>query len=368
MDEGAMLQRESSIGAMASQQPAQEAEILLEQWLRESDRTRARAVMETLVCHHAEPLIRRIVGFKLDSARNSYEQGSHRADVEDVCSTALYNLLARLERVKCGDNEPAVRNFTGYAAVTAYNACNEYFRARKPAWVRLSMKLRYLTTHEPQFGLWQTEQGQDVCGFARDNGREANRDIAHLSEACKRLWQSEDPRRLGFSELVQAILVAAGAPLVFDDLVNVVSEWSDVKETRVQSLDEERGERAQRWELVGEEPLAETRLSARQYMQRLWTEICDLPLEHRRALLLNLEDSAGGDIQLFDFLGIASIRQIAVAVEMDASAFAELWKKLPLDDVSIGRELGIGRQDVANRRSSARKRLARRMKEFERGN
>jgi DNA-directed RNA polymerase specialized sigma24 family protein len=363
-----MLQRESGIWAMASQQPAQEAEALLEQWLGESDRTQARALMDTLVCHHAEPLIRRIVSFKLDSTRNSQDRGNHRADVEDVCSTALYNLLARLERVKGGDNEPAVRNFTGYAAVTAYNACNEYFRAKKPAWVRLSMKLRYLATHEPKFGLWQTVRGQDVCGFGRDNGREANRDIVHLSEACKRLWQSEDPRRLSFSELVEAILAAAGAPLVFDDLVNVVSEWSDVRETRLQSLDEERGEGDQRWELVDEDPPAETRLSARQYMQRLWNEICDLPLEHRRALLLNLEDSAGGDIQLFDFLGIAGIRQIAAAVEMGASAFAELWKRLPLDDASIGRELGISRQDVANRRSSARKRLARKMKEFERGN
>jgi DNA-directed RNA polymerase specialized sigma24 family protein len=353
---------------MASQQPAQEAESLLEQWFRESDRTEARALMETLVCQHAEPLIRRIVRFKLESARHAQDHRSQRADVDDVCSTALYNLLARLERVKGGDDEPEVRNFTGYAAVTAYNACNEYFRAKKPAWVRLSMKLRYLATHEPKFCLWQTVQGQDVCGFARDNGREANREIAHLSDACKKLWQREDPGRLSLSELVETILEAARAPLIFEDLVNVVSEWSGVRETRVQSLDEERGERARQWELVDQEPPAEARLTARQYMQHLWNEICDLPLEHRKALLFNLEDSAGGDIQLFDFLGIASIRQIAVAVEMDASAFAELWKRLPLDDASIGRELGISRQDVANRRSSARKRLARKMKEFERGN
>ncbi len=362
-----MLQTIERFRAMASQQPTQGAEILLEQWLQEIDRTRARALMETLVCDHAEPLIRRIVSFKLESSPSAQDHRAQRADVDDVCSTALYNLLARLDRVKGGDSEQAVRNFTGYAAVTAYNACNEYIRARKPAWVRLSMKLRYLATHEPKFGLWQTARGQDVCGFARDHGSEADRDIAHLSEACKKLWQSEDPRRLSFSELVEAILRAARAPLIFEDLVNVVSEWSDVKETRVQSLDEERGERARRWELAAAEPPAEARLSAGQYMQRLWAEICDLPLEHRKALLLNLEDGAGGDIQLFDFLGIANIRQIAAALEMGAPEFAELWKRLPLDDASIGRELGISRQDVANRRSSARKRLARKMKEFERG-
>jgi hypothetical protein len=80
--------------------------------------------------------------------------------------------------------------------------------------------------------------------------------------------------------------------------------------------------------------------------------------------LLNLNDSAGGDIQLFDWLGIASIREIALALEMDPDVFAELWKELPLEDARIARELGISRQDVVNRRSSARKRLARRMKEM----
>ena len=84
--------------------------------------------------------------------------------------------------------------------------------------------------------------------------------------------------------------------------------------------------------------------------------------------MLNLNDSAGGDIQLFDFLGIATIPQIAAALEMDPMEFAVLWKELPLDDARIARGLGVSRQDVANRRSSARKRLARRMQEREHGN
>jgi hypothetical protein len=133
-------------------------------------------------------------------------------------------------------------------------------------------------------------------------------------------------------------------------------------------LDEDRRGYAARWELADARPAADSRLSEQQYIQRLWKEICDLPIEHRKALLFNLQDSAGGDIQLFDFLGIASIPQIAAALEMEPMVFAELWNRLPLDDLSIGRELGLSRQDVANRRSSARKRLARKMKEFECGN
>lgn len=352
---------------MASQPSPQEAEGLLEQWFRENDPARARMMMETLVCRHAEPLIRRIVRFKLESPSDARGPGSRRADVEDVCGNALYSLLARLQRVKTGENEPAVRNFSGYAAVTAYNACNEYFRARKPEWVRLSMKLRYLVTHAPQFGLWQTADGNDVCGFARDRGRNAEIDTAQLREAGKGLWQTQDPGRLSLADLLAAILETAGAPLLLEHLVDVVAEWSGTKEVRTKSLDQDPTEDAPRWEPADNRPPAESRLTERQYIERLWKEICELPLEHRKALLFNLQDSAGGDIQLFDFLGIASIPQIAAAVEMAPPVFAELWKELPLDDVAIGRELGLSRQDVANRRSAARKRLARKMKEFEAG-
>ena len=352
---------------MASQQSPQEVDALLEQWFRESDPPRARMIMEQLVGFHAEPLIRRIVTFKLDSGGGA--RGSQRADVDDVCGTALYNLLARLHRIKSEESEPAaVRNFSGYAAVTAYNACNEFFRNKRPVWVSLSAKVRYLVTHAPQFALWQTAEGLEVCGFAGDRGRAPDRNTARLSEVCRKHWERQDPARLSLAQLVEAVLEASAAPLTFEHLVDAVAEWSGVQDARIQSLDEEPGEGGSRWEPADGRPAAESRLSERQYIDRLWKEICELPLEHRKALLFNLQDGAGGDIQLFEFLGIATLSQIAAAVEMAPLSFAELWKRLPLDDVSIGRELGLSRQDVANRRSAARKRLARKMKDFGGGN
>ncbi|HEV3332365.1 MAG TPA: hypothetical protein VG096_15350 [Bryobacteraceae bacterium] len=364
----AIIQTIDDSGGMPSQQSAQEADVLLEQWFAEGDAGRAQALMESLVCHHAEPLIRRIVSFKLALGGDPLDRRSHQADTDDVCGTALYNLLARLERIKSGDNEAAVRNFTGYAAVTAYNACHEYFRSRKPAWFRLSMKLRYLGTHAPKFAVWQTAEGRDVCGLARDRGREPDSDLGRLRKSCQKLWENQHPGAVSFPKLVEAIVGAAGAPLIFEDLVDAVADCLGIAEARVQSLDEDRGDDSPRWELPTADPPADARLRERQFIERLWKEICDLPLEHRKALLFNLQDSAGGDIQLFDFLGIATVAQIAAVVEMEPLAFAELWKRLPLDDTSIGRELGLSRQDVANRRSSARKRLARRMNELERGN
>ena len=347
---------------MTEPQPAVQPEAILEDWLRESDKERARVVLDRLVSSYAEPLIRRIVSFKLARSRDG--GGIQQADVNDVCGTALYNLLARLERLKNEEHRAPVRNFSGYVAVTAYNAANEYFRAKKPAWLSLSMKLRYLVTHSPRLALWETSEGQEVCGFAKSLGRGSAADMAALREARDRLRQSQDPSRLTTSDLAEAILKAAGGHMVFDSFVEVAADWSGVKEAQLQSLDEPAAEESKSWELEDTEASVETRLIGRRYMEQLWREICDLPATHRKALLLNLNDSAGGDIELFSHLGIASVGDIAKAVEMNAVEFAELWPELPLDDTRIAQKLGIGRQDVVNRRSAARKRLIRRMKDI----
>jgi DNA-directed RNA polymerase specialized sigma24 family protein len=360
-----VIQSLQTFQAMMEQAGSAQPETILDQWLREPDKVRAAALLDGLVSLYAGPLIRRIVGFKLTSLGSRVGGGIQRADVDDVCSNAFYQLLARLERLKSGERQPAVRNFSGYVAVTAYNACNEYFRSKKPAWLSLAMKLRYLMTHSPRLALWDTADGQEVCGFAHFHGRPPASDAATLGDARTEFRQSADPSRLSTSELAEAILHAADAPLIFDALVEIAADWSGLREAQVQSLEEDRDEEAKPWEqLQDAQATAETRLIGRHYMERLWAEICELPIPHRKALLLNLNDGAGGDIQLLVHLGVASVEQIAKALEMRPMEFAMLWNELPLDDARIARELGISRQDVVNRRSAARKRLVRRMKEI----
>jgi len=248
-----------------------------------------------------------------------------------------------------------MRDFTGYAAVTAYNACNSYFRARRPAWLSLSMKVRYAATHSPRFALWTTDEGAEVCGLATQKGQRPLGDAAALSQACDALRSRIDMSSLPVPELMEQIVKAARAPLVLESLVDRAAELSGADEERDQPLEEQRDTA----------PAIDAQLVQRNYIRTVWREIGALPLEHRRALLLNLNDAAGGDIRLFDALGIASVRQIAAILEMDPLEFARLWNDLPLDDARVAQFLGINRQDVANRRSTARKRLARRLQEAE---
>jgi DNA-binding CsgD family transcriptional regulator len=79
---------------------------------------------------------------------------------------------------------------------------------------------------------------------------------------------------------------------------------------------------------------------------------------------LNLRDQDGYGIDLFPYRGIASIRQIADALEISIEEFARMWNELPLDDATIADRLGITRQQVINLRKAARERLARNMRDF----
>jgi hypothetical protein len=337
-------------------------EDLLNRWLHETDEEKGREALRSLIALHAEPVVRRIVSFKLSGGATHRNYAKATVDVDDVCNDALRNLLSHLGVLKAGAQQTSVRNFGNYVAVTAFNACNEYFRENSPARYRLANKLRYLLTHSTNFALWETSSGKEVAGTAAMKGQESRADPAELGHAREILPKVGSG---SFIEIVLRIFRTTNTPLTFENLLDLVAHCADIQEARANWEDDDAAGTTRALEQIpGTEPGAEKTLVGRQYIARLWAEICELPMHQRGALLLNLRDSAGGDIQLFDWLGIATVRQIGDALEIEAEHFAQLWKELPLDDARVARELGIGRQDVINRRSSARKRLANRMKEY----
>ena len=74
-----------------------------------------------------------------------------------------------------------------------------------------------------------------------------------------------------------------------------------------------------------------------------------LPVRQRVALLLNLRDEHGGSaVAMLPILRIATIPQIAEALEMSDEELAILWNELPVEDAVIGKRLGATRQQVSN--------------------
>jgi hypothetical protein len=328
------------------------ADELLHQYAECPDPDRAESLLESLVVEHAQPGIRRIVRYKL-----AFQGMSEAQDVEDVSSEVLVELIGRLRAMKNGSGADSIGVFSGYTAVAAYHACNEYLRRKYPNRHRLKARLRYLLGAEKRFGIWEDETCEWVCGF----GKWIVERRAPLSGDRLQRWRdqlADLPRGRSTqhpAELVAAIFERVGGPLQFDELVSIVGQVWGVDDPPPAS------EAAAR-DLEAPEADPGTRLDLRRWMGELWAQIRDLPVAQRAALLLNLRSGTdGAAVALLPLTGVAGIREIAEVLDLPCDEFAALWNRLPLDDLAIAERLGVTRQRVINLRKSARERLTRRM-------
>lgn len=129
-------------------------------------------------------------------------------------------------------------------------------------------------------------------------------------------------------ELLTAIFNWTNAPVEIDLLTSICAEWWNVIDETVEidatSVNEKGEERAQ-FQLADSRPDVSTENERRDYLQRLWNEITDLPARQRAAVLLNLKDETGrGAIDLWLVVGVATVEKIAAALEMSTEKFAAL--------------------------------------------
>jgi len=324
---------------------------LLRQYAESDDPRQSEALLEALVVNHAQPGIRKIVRHKL-----AFQGAWESQDTEDVASEVLVELIGRLRAMKEGDAGATIGAFSGYTAVAAYHACNEYLRSKYPNRHRLKTQLRYLLNTEKRFAIWERGIGEWICGLAKWQPT----GTAPVSQDALNRWRetlADLPRgRSGHpADLLARIFERFGAPVEFDELVGIVSHIWGVDDPPAAP------ETAARELVSGDADPAE-RMELRLWMKELWEQICDLPEAQRAALLLNLRcGSAGSAAALIPLTGVASVREVAAALGFPPEQFAAIWNRLPLDDLAIAELLGINRQKVINLRKSARERLTRRM-------
>jgi RNA polymerase sigma factor (sigma-70 family) len=354
--------------------PPVDDEILVP-FLQAADEEECQRLLALLISKHAEPIIQSITKFKLYAHSTTSSGNVLGLDLEDVRADIMVQLISRLRELKNVPHENPISNFRGYVAVISYHACHKYLRRKYPFRHSLKNRLRYLFTHQQGLTLWRGDDRQLYCGLAAwgeqkrpvEGSRLQQLRDAHFTQEQAGLGSPDDPR-LNLAALMAGVLRWAGGAVELDDLVKVAAEWTDTRDDLVRSKagDEEDGDPLERLSDTRAGP--ETELEQRLYLQRLWTEIQQLPVRQRSALLLNLKDESGDDCsQLFPRRGIATVRQIAQALEMPAERFVELWNDLPLPDSKIAQLLDMTRQQVINLRKCARERLARRMQALEKG-
>lgn len=312
------------------------------------------------------PTIKGIVRAKLHVSLKPEDGSVENQDALEVVNDVQALLFSELRRLKNGSGRKAIGDFHGYLAVVTYHACYQHLRLKHPERWRLKNKLRYLLTHRPILTLWKNDDGQMLCSLASTDQTSKLRSTTasqqwseELPESLRTKLSTRDPQPGPLTELVIRILETADGPVVLDDLVNMVADVCNIEgyAARAKQIEES---------LQPTDPIDFTKaLELRIHLEQLWREICQLPLRHRAAILLNLRDQHGrGVITLLPVTRVATIRQIAEALEFSAEDFASVWNELPWDDAAIAQHLGLTRQQVINLRHSARARLARRVKGY----
>ncbi len=341
---------------------------LLAPWLQ-TLRTRSEEATEStlasLIETHIEPVIRSAIRFKLrlDSAG--------RADEEDLEQEALTQWLAELRKLGAGPDERSISDARGLAATITYRVCCAWLRRRSPRSHALRNRLRYLLTRQAGLALWPGAGQREkllIAGFAAWRGqaiapseklRQLPSDEKFLARAGRLLGNWQEAK---LTDLLAAIFDYVGGPVAFDELFSVTAALLQIRDEPPTSTEEQM--EAGGAHFASDEDVA-WKVEKRIFLERLWEEVRELPLAQRAALLFNLREADGrGCLALFPATGVATMRQIAEALEIPAERFAELWPQLPLDDATIAGLLNLTRQQVINLRKSARERLARRLKGF----
>ena len=305
-------------------------EDLLALFLDSSDPEESERLLERLVQEQAAPIVERVVWSKI-----------RVAIAEDVRSEVIADLISRLRELKASGDRDSIHDFRAYCAVAAYHGCDKYYRRAFPQRYRLENQLRYLLGKHVRLAIWVAPHGEWICGT-----KARNKGLPRLESLVKTdaSWASSREAR----RLVERILEESSVPLPFNDLVERVAQhW------RISDKQELRGV-----DLANQAPSVETKLTQRAWLKRVWSEIGGLPRAQRISLLLNLRDERGeAALTLLPVTGVASLAQIATAVEMSVEELTRMWKGLPLDDLRIAARLGLNRQRVIDLRRSARQRL-----------
>ena len=339
-------------------------DILLEPLLVEAGDEQAEALLSHLITVHAEPVIKGVIRFKL--RLNSFRE-SQRAEADDIHQDAILQLIAQLQRFRKLPGSNPITDLRGMAAIIAHRTCARWMRRQFPERHALKNRLHYLLTRQRGFALWQEANGKLVAGFAawHDQNRAltATRPLADVESLPAHIRAFKGGKAKELAQTIAAIFDHVRGPIDFDELVSGVAAIHGISDQPFESLAEDNEDSEP--EAVALEPDPAWRIEKKMFLQRLWEELQQLPVNQRAALLLNLKDASGGGcITLFPATGVASIRQLANALEISAERFAEVWNDLPLEDAKIAELLGLTRQQVINARKSGRERLARRLKGF----
>jgi RNA polymerase sigma factor (sigma-70 family) len=320
-------------------------------------------LLSNLIVRHADPVIKGIIGYKLHL---NAHRGVGQSDAFDIHQEVIVQLLAAFRQLRQQPTAHPISDVRGLAAVITHRTCSRWMRQQFPERHAFKNRLHYLLVRHRGFAVWQNENKRLIVGLAMWQGRRevaTEKQLRQLSDdeaLVARIRLLKFSRQADWSGTLSGIFSRLGGPIEFDRLVSYMAALLQIEDRPIESIDQM--QEAAELEASGG-PARQT--EKRIFLQRLWEEVRQLPLNQRAALLLNLRDHEGrGCLALLPALGIATFHQVAETLEMRAEELAELCNGMPLADKQIAELLQLTRRQVINARKSARQRLSRRLKGF----
>lgn len=368
---------------------------LLRPFLDAPDEAMAREHLEELLAL-VTPSIKKIVARKKIVA--------HTNSPEDDFQESSQQIIKALWQCRDNPGEHVIGDYQRYVMVVASHVARRHWRAERPAYYALKESLRYTLRHDERFALWESPPRGWLCGLKQHQEQFESLESATPISSSSRLAQllqqplnyddailpRRDAQNVPQADLLSAVFDWVGHVISFDQLVKIVFALRRIEEA--QAIVERDDDDTWLWNEITSD--AEFRPDEeaewRQFLERLWAEIEQLPPLQRIAYLLNFT-AGNGSLEIFWLYGVASVRRIGLTLSLSEEQFARawndptmaenvceqaalligydekfalLWRYLPLKDQAIARLIGTERQKVINLRKSAGDRLARRLAAF----
>lgn len=270
--------------------------------------------------------------------------------------------------------------FCNYAVQITYRERKQWLKKTFGVYKTGFLEINYLLTCNEGFALWTDEQGMRFGGYKAWQEKKvspANETriktiladpIAAAKRGLKRREKKQSLVQTSPVEILQALFDEAEGPITYDDLELIFEPYINLLQATPSEGTEVRGFGTSQDDESSEvldpnDPQADVQrdVSNRDFVRILLKLARDLSYEQKTALLLNLKD---GDIRQIVCMGIATIDEIALLLEMTEEQLKSIWYKLPLNDEAIASRLGATVLQVKSLRAAAMRTLQERLRPF----
>lgn len=301
---------------------------------------------------------------KMTLTSHSTLSSSEKDEISSDTQTKIWGKLRRLRlSVQTDGSLKPIKNLTAFISTVTENCRKDFILSKNPEWRRICNRLKRLSDEpETDWKIFKDDEENKIIGWKHLENKKSNIETEKIAEMIREKYERH--LFLKIQELVPIILETAEGALAKNDVIKIILEVTETARFEEVGMPEEAREivNFDENEYVLQERHQKT-------LRLIWNEIIKFPPNQRKVLLLGLRESAKVEaITLFLQKRIATIEEIAVALDLSLAEFSSLFARLPLSSREIADFLGIEaegktskEQRVDNLRKAGRKLLNRKL-------